>query len=208
MKDPIERLWPPVDTPERARAAVKQAFWAAIFVAGMTTFIVLVNMFVVPTDPRLQTDAFALIDAAMFAVIAYGLYHHSRTAAVAGLAIYLGEQGYALSLQPPRATGLIVASVIMLAFIGGIRGAFALTSEPRLERPRLNGWQRLWIVTATAWVLLVLLVAIGLVAEQGAARSLEAPIPAVILGVTVVPPAVLYLTGVAVAWIRRGFRSA
>jgi hypothetical protein len=72
-------------------------------------------------------------------------------------------------------------------------------------RLALNGWQRLWVVASVLWLAVVCaFTALFLRGEEGGTASL-------LLGaflVWAVPSVFLYLLGLSVAWILRGFRRA
>ena len=61
----------------------------------------------------------------------------------------------------------------------------------------LNGWQRLWALVSGVWA--VPWVALG-VLFRASGDGL------VYLSLAVVPPVLLYVVGLGVAWVRRGFR--
>lgn len=126
QRKPFEWIWPPVDTPESARYAVRQAFWAAIFVSGMTALVVFISAVAQPGDPRLRFSPLALVDAAMFGAISFGLWKESRGAAVAGLVLYILEQMYEMSVPGRPSRNFFLIAVLVCGFVGGIRGTFAL----------------------------------------------------------------------------------
>lgn len=114
--------WPDVSTIESAKTAARQGMWAAIVVAGFTVVFVLLALG--GADGLAGTvDETALIDAAVFALIAFGIYRFSRTAAVLGVVIFVVERIYLWSVIGVKAP--IVAIIITLAFISSIRGTFA-----------------------------------------------------------------------------------
>ena len=79
-------------------------------------------------------DAYALVDAAIFAAVAVGLWRYSRTAAILGLAFYLIERVYMWSQFGFHAVAMAV--ILTLAFVSGIRGTFSyhrLRSEARAD---------------------------------------------------------------------------
>jgi hypothetical protein len=43
IKGKWDRVWPKVDTPNGARWAIKQAFWAAVLVVSVTTLFALIG---------------------------------------------------------------------------------------------------------------------------------------------------------------------
>jgi len=108
-----------------AQKVARQGTWAACFVAGMTTLFAVASIAGV-LSKDFPIDGWALVDAAIFGIIAWGIYQMSRVAAVAGLVIYCLEKIYMQSVMGTKfASGLIVAVIIILAFINAIRGTFA-----------------------------------------------------------------------------------
>jgi len=114
--------WPDVSEIDGAKSAIQYGMWCAIIVAGFTTVAVslgLVGVTLFHIAPS------ALFDAALFAVIAYGLHRHSRTAAVAGLLLFLLEKIYTV-MQTGSIFGVGALGVVFLfGFFNGVRGAFA-----------------------------------------------------------------------------------
>jgi hypothetical protein len=77
--------------------------------------------------PRLPIGPSALVDAAIFGVIAFGIWKESRVAAVAGLCVYVLEQFYMLIVSAPRGiSGFFVIAALLCAFLAGIRETYAL----------------------------------------------------------------------------------
>jgi hypothetical protein len=116
-------FWPSVDTLEGAREACRQGAWAAVIVAALTGGIALLSMAGVTWFASLKVDAWSLIDAGVFAVVAWGLFQCSRVAAVAGLLLFLGER--AIAIAAGQTGGIPLAVVLAAFFVGGVRGAFA-----------------------------------------------------------------------------------
>jgi hypothetical protein len=117
-------LWPDVSTQKGAEFGATQAFWAAIGVAVITTSFAVFAIFGSEIARSLGMDAYALVDAAIFAVIAVGIWRRSRVAAWAGLLFYVAERIYMWMTIGVRSP--IVATVFVLAFVGGVRGTMAL----------------------------------------------------------------------------------
>jgi len=67
----------------------------------------------------------ALLDAAIFGVIAFGLSRHSRIAAVAGFALFLGEKIYTAYVIGSILGIGVLGIIILFGFFNGMRGAFA-----------------------------------------------------------------------------------
>jgi len=72
---------------------------------------------------RSGLDLWALLDAFIFFLVAIGLYFNSRFAAVAGLTFYLLVRILSIQSTPPSAWFVII--ILIIGFVGGIRGAFA-----------------------------------------------------------------------------------
>ena len=116
-------FWPDVSTLPDAVWAVKQGVYAAGFVAVVTAVVALAALSL--HTPVLGLGGSALVDAAIFAAVAYGIRKNSRFAAVSGLVIYLVERIYMFKagVHGGGATAMVV--ILTLAFVTGIRGTFA-----------------------------------------------------------------------------------
>ena len=117
-------MWPPTTTTASARFAVTQAFWAATVCAAGVALLVTLNQLTPGDGPRFPLRFGALLDAAAFAAVAIGLSRRSRVAAVCGLGLYLVEEAYVLSQARPFT--LLIVVLFTIAFLYGVRGAFAL----------------------------------------------------------------------------------
>lgn len=117
--------WPEVETREGAEGAIKQAFWAAVVVAALTALFAMLGVLGVGFALGLGIDAWAFLDAALFAGIAFGLRRRSRVAAWAGLLLFGLEKIYLWNRNGVQGPWLAV--IILLLFIGGVRGTSALS---------------------------------------------------------------------------------
>jgi hypothetical protein len=74
-------------------------------------------------------DRSALIDAVLFGLIAFGIYKLWRTAAVIGLVLFISEKIFmvAIGFSSPvqSSSALIVALILVVCFVNGVRGTFA-----------------------------------------------------------------------------------
>ena len=124
--------WPAVSYREGARKAAREGAGAAIFVAAITGLFSVLAIFGVQILPGFS--ATGLVDAGLFAIVAWRVYRFSRAWAVVGLVLFVAERTFAFFTQGISASaGLIVGIFILLGFIHGVRGTFAyhkLTSEP------------------------------------------------------------------------------
>jgi hypothetical protein len=119
-------MWPSVATTDSARFAVLQAFWAAtVCAAGVALFVTLNQLGTsASAAARVPFGFAALLDAAAFAAVAIGLSRQSRVAALCALGLYLVEEAYVLSQARPLT--LLFVLLFTIAFVNGVRGAFAL----------------------------------------------------------------------------------
>jgi len=119
-------FWPDVDDMASAKDASRQGMWGAIIVGGVTAVLAPFGF--------LGVDSWALCDAALFLAIAWGIYKVWRTAAVAGLLLFLLER--VVMFTQTKQTGGLVALALLLAFGNGARGAFAYRRLLRAESRR------------------------------------------------------------------------
>lgn len=117
-------FWPDVSNAEEAKKACHVAMWCAIFVAGVTAAVAILAMTGAKMN-NLPVDGSALIDAALFGGIAFGLYRCSRFAGVAGFVLFLIERIYMISKTGPTGGGLFLGVFLLLGFLNGLRGALA-----------------------------------------------------------------------------------
>jgi hypothetical protein len=128
--------WPPVDTLEEAKEAARQGVWAAGFVAVITGAVA---VYAALTNSEVMgIDAWAFVDAVVFAGIGVGIYRMWRVAAVGGLLLYVAERAY-MMMQTQSARGVILGVILTLAFINAVRGTMAhhrlSTAEPAAPLP-------------------------------------------------------------------------
>ena len=114
--------WPDVSDLDGAKAAARYGMWCAIFVACVTTFVVFLGSFGVSI---FGVKTSALLDALLFAGIAYGLSRYSRFAAVAGFALFVLEKIYMLLHTGNILSVGVVGVLIALGLFNSIRGTFA-----------------------------------------------------------------------------------
>jgi len=114
--------WPDVETLQGAKSASRMGVWAAGFVAVVTGLVATVARFT--GNAIMGIDAWAFVDAGIFALVAFGIYKMSRFAAVGGLCLYLLERIYMFTINPAPG-GLVIGVLITLAFLGAVRGTFA-----------------------------------------------------------------------------------
>jgi len=114
--------WPDVSDLDGAKDATKYGMWCAILVATVTALLSVLSLF---GFSIMHISWSALLDAAIFGVIAFGLSRHSRIAAVAGFALFLGEKIYTAYVVGSILGIGVLGIIILFGFFNGMRGAFA-----------------------------------------------------------------------------------
>lgn len=123
-----------------AKEAAHQGAGAAVFVAAVTAVFSILAIFGVQILAGFSPTA--LLDAAIFGVVAWRIYRMSRAWAVVGLVGFVVERVYALYLHGFNAgAGSIVGVFILLGFINGVRGTFAfhkLSTSPPIDAQTMS----------------------------------------------------------------------
>jgi hypothetical protein len=114
--------WPTIEDESSAEQATKAAVGVSGFIAALTALLAVLSIFY--HKPIIGLDGLGLIDATIFALIAWRISKLSRTWAVVGLLMYLLEIGYKLATNPSGALGVLTI-IFILTYINAIRGAFA-----------------------------------------------------------------------------------
>jgi hypothetical protein len=70
---------------------------------------------------------------------------------------------------------------------------------------RINGWQRLWLVASILWAVVILLLA-GILQSDGDHTVPSANGALLVVRLWIVPVAAVYVFGLGLAWVRRGFQ--
>jgi hypothetical protein len=118
-----DSYWPDITTTAIAEKCVKNAAGIAYWVAGLTALLSLLSWF----DVWHFLSPWAILDAALFAVIGFFISRGSRVAAILGLTLYLFEAVERLVSGSGNSGGTSVVVIFFtLFFINGVRGAFAL----------------------------------------------------------------------------------
>lgn len=117
----INWLWPEVNTIEDSKNTARYGVIAAGIVSGTTAIFAILSLFgFVIIGPL---NIWALLDASLFALIAFGIHKMSRTASLLGLLFYLLEQINVI--YTAGGTNWFVLIVLATLFIHGVRGTFA-----------------------------------------------------------------------------------
>ena len=125
--------WPEIINEDSARDAAHMAGGWAAFVAGLTALFSIISL--TSGVSVMGITSWSLIDAGLFAVVAWRTWCGSRAWAVAGLSIYCLGVLYRVATHPPGIS--ILSIIIILALINGVRGTFGL--HKFLELKKLEG---------------------------------------------------------------------
>ena len=119
-------FWPDVSDLEGAEDASQRGAYISWFVAGLSVIAAIIMMLMVGSFVL----AFAIsagISLGIYLPIGWGLHEISRTAAVIGLVLYLGDLAFSIYyFGPSLFEGLRI--VLLIGFINGVRGTFAYHS--------------------------------------------------------------------------------
>lgn len=114
--------WPAITDGKTARDATMQGVGAAVFVASVTGLISILS--IVLKHPVLGIDALGLVDAGLFAVIAWRIFRMSRSWALVGLLLYVGEAATRVKNGFVSIPGLFVVFILIAGFSNGVGGVF------------------------------------------------------------------------------------
>jgi len=118
-------FWPKVSDRKNAQFAITEAFCVAAALALVTALLAAVEL-MNSTSEGTEADAFA--SALVFGGISFGIYRKSRIAAISGLVLYLASLAYAI--VKVGSTPRVIALLVALAFLHGVRGTFAYHKLP------------------------------------------------------------------------------
>jgi predicted Zn finger-like uncharacterized protein len=133
------RFWPVVDSPEKAIKLMHGGAFAAALGCALTTAFSVAAIFL--GHSVLGLDSWGLVDAALFAVIAWRIYRLSLPWAITGLVVFTVERLYTFVSDPRMGAGLIVAFFFFLAYLHSIRaGLYLRNTKMTVTAPPPPAW--------------------------------------------------------------------
>jgi hypothetical protein len=125
--------WPKITDQATAIEASKGGFWAAVFVASITTIVATIAL---ATQKEIASiNAWAYLDALLFSIVAWRIKNYSKFFAVGGALLFVYEK--VMLAQTQGASGWPLALLLLLMFINGARGVFAYhrysKNEPQVK---------------------------------------------------------------------------
>ena len=159
----INWIWPKIADLETAKRAARLGFWVAILGAVITTVFAVFKI--------LDSNLWNLIDAAIFALIAWGIHKMSRFAAMAGLTFYLIEKIDILLTFELQQLPLI--AIFTLLYIHSVRGTFAYhkftTSRPKSDKKMVM--KKILLILSSFVVVVLIVIVTGVVSFFGTVVS-------------------------------------
>jgi hypothetical protein len=122
-------LWPKLDTLEAAQTACRNGAWMAGLVALLTALLTGLDVLGVGFAARIGLDLWGFLDAALFALCAWGMSRYSRAAAIFALGLFVASR--ISLLRDGLSAGAVLTVLIGLGFVAAVRGAF---TQRRLRR--------------------------------------------------------------------------
>jgi hypothetical protein len=123
-------LWPPITCLGNAENAAKIAAGAALFLAVVTGGLAAVA--VLNGRPQFGIDGLGLVDATIYAFVAWRIRRYSFPWAIAGLVLYLFETFWGVVSLSAGAVGIVTVAIV-LAFIGGVRGTYFIRNQKAVQ---------------------------------------------------------------------------
>ena len=130
-----EWCWPSLADEASARAAIRIAFWAAVYVA-VATAAAPTLLLQSSDNARMSVGAVtgAYMGAALFAILAFFIRRGGTTASTLGLLLFAAETAFALSQGAARSSGILMRVLVLVLFLNGARGSWALKRFQRAEQ--------------------------------------------------------------------------
>ena len=117
-------FWPSVTTIEGARQAAHGGATVCFIVAGVTGALALASIYI--GRPIVVSTPWSLLDAVAFLFAGLFTWRMSRTAASAGLLLFVGSRVYGwLAHGPASVTNPFLVVFFALFLLHGVRGTFA-----------------------------------------------------------------------------------
>ena len=153
---------------ETAQKHVRLAWIFATISASLTTAFAFAGfIFIDVTGPlAFFVDPWGLFDAALIWILVYFLRKQSFKASLFMVGYWVLSM-FAIHLETGTSGGIIIRLYFLYIFVNGARGAYTLHKlEPR--NPSKRGWRIVgWITASLAALLIIILVALSALIEQG-----------------------------------------
>lgn len=118
----LQFWWPTLHNKAAARFAAMQGYWAALIGATVTAFFAVLSWY--GFTPIRGFDIYALFDAMLLCILAWGIEKMSRTAAVIALVYFIVSKLLMFAANGLMGISLLIAVVFGLLYVNGMRGTF------------------------------------------------------------------------------------
>jgi serine/threonine-protein kinase len=116
----VDLVEPPLEVPEEIAKKIKSAWIAGLVSVALTLIFVVISL---AGTSVMGIDAWALLDAAVVAGLAFGVFRKSRTCAILLLAFFLLNK-IVMWVDAGSAAGLPMTLVFLWFYFQGIVGTF------------------------------------------------------------------------------------
>jgi len=120
-------IWPTITNESEAKKAAKSGAYGALFVALCTGILAIIA--IATGNTYAGIDGYGLVDAIVFALIAWGTFKYSFPWAVFGLLLYTAEVFLRLR-DDSRQIGFITV-IVVLSFVASVRGTYFLSDDKK-----------------------------------------------------------------------------
>jgi len=126
--------WPSIENPENAVKAMQFGAYTAALGAILTAGISAAAIYL--QHPVLGIDAWALVDASLFAIVAWRVYRLSLPWSIAGLVIFSLERLLSFLTNPHLGIGGVIAIVLFFPYyLNAVRGGLYLRAARKPAPP-------------------------------------------------------------------------
>lgn len=120
-------FWPEVNTADSALTAIRLGIYSCILLTYIYAGRILIGLL-----SGARIDPLGYLDPVLFALLAFGLYRKSRTAAVLGILIFLASVIYSWVNVGLTCISMAIEILLAIGLLNGIRGTYAIN---RLDQP-------------------------------------------------------------------------
>ena len=121
--DHLFKFWGKIDNIEDAVENAELGMYFAYIISGLTGLLAIASLFEVKIIPGLSI--FALIDAALFALLGWGISRYSRISSVLTLIFYIFQLiNNFNNIESVKTIHVILAAIVIAALLNSIRGTY------------------------------------------------------------------------------------
>lgn len=142
-KAPLNIWWPDITNAAEADYASKMGSGAAILIAVLNAIIATISVII--SAPVFGIDASGYLNAALFALVAWGIRCRSSYAAMAGLGLFVLEKACQIGMQPKTLGSITMTLFLLCGFVSSVRGTRAYQRfEPEKAAEQAKPFIAVW----------------------------------------------------------------